>query len=81
LPGDEGDDTGTPSGFQTQEVVQGGNNNDNDNGPALDCSFPSTGKLLTFCATHDFNMVAPKLIGFETINMTECATVDIQNVP
>ncbi len=47
----------------------------------LSCSFPAVGKFLTVCAVHEFNMVAPKLIGFGQINMKECATVDIQNVP
>ncbi len=47
----------------------------------LDCAFPSTGKLLTFCAAHDFNLALPRLIGYGQIKMKECATVDIQNVP
>jgi hypothetical protein len=68
------DDTGTTSGAsQAVGNVQAAG--------SLDCSFPSTGKLLTFCAGHDFNMVLPSLIGFKDIKMKECATVDIQNVP
>jgi hypothetical protein len=48
---------------------------------SLSCAFPSTGKLLTFCAGHEFNLALPRLVGFEKVNMKECATVDIQNVP
>jgi RNA polymerase sigma factor (sigma-70 family) len=32
---------------------------------APSCSFPATGKFLTFCAAHDFNLVAPKLPDFD----------------
>jgi hypothetical protein len=77
LPGEE-DPVPGGGDYATREVGEGGND---DVPGTLECAFPTTGKLLTFCATHDFQMVAPKLIGFDAINMTECATVDIQNVP
>jgi hypothetical protein len=67
-------DTGTTSG-SSQAIGNVGA------AGALDCSFPTTGKLLTFCASHDFNMALPQLVGFGQIKMKECATVDIQNVP
>jgi hypothetical protein len=47
----------------------------------LSCEAANTGNSLTVCAAHDFQMVAPKLIGFGNISMKECASVTIQSVP
>ena len=68
----------TPGYWATQTAITGGGN---FRPAGINCGQPTTGSPLTFCAEHDFQLVAPKPIGFRSINMTECATVDIQNVP
>ncbi len=45
-----------------------------------DCENPQTGNLLTVCARYTFELALPKLIGFGSIPMRECASVDIQNI-
>jgi hypothetical protein len=46
-----------------------------------DCEYPRVGNLLTVCASYDFYLAVPSLIGRGVIPMRECATVDIQSVP
>ena len=48
---------------------------------SMSCVAAGTGNILTVCASHTFQMVAPKLIGFGQINMRECASVTIQSTP
>jgi hypothetical protein len=43
------------------------------------CNSPSVGDKLTVCSEYNFELVATKLIGLDTIKMTECANVTIQN--
>ena len=45
------------------------------------CNSPAVGNLLTVCVGYQFNLALPGLIGFPSIPMRECATVDIQDAP
>jgi hypothetical protein len=47
----------------------------------VDCVNPQVDKLLTVCAAYDFQLILPRLIGFDDIEMRECTTVAIQSIP
>lgn len=67
--------------MQTATVATGDAGNGNNGGPGgMTCTSQGIGDKLTVCVAHDFQLLAPRMIGLGNIAMRECATVAIQSI-